>query len=199
MAVVITKAVSEQFDQNVTDNSGGQNVLGLALAADPEAARLFAPRPLTFSVEFTTTGSETVAIASAVMNLSTLGVLFPANTQRLIKLRHWSRRGSITDQGYVERVFTVKGAATFGTVLVGGQITGAFSVGLATSPDTLIAHANLAAGGEFGIPFVGIDATVGLFVVGYTAATAAVQTSLTVNVRNRIEVVVDPLVVLPVF
>lgn len=199
MAVVITKAVTELFDVNITDTGGGAAAFKAAQADDPEALRLFMPRPMTFSTEFTTTGGETVAIASAVMNLSTLGVAFPANTARLIRLRHWSRRGSITDQGYVERVFLVKGAATFGTVLVGGQITGAFSVGLATSPDTLIAHANLAAGGEFGIPFVGIDAAVGLFVVGYTAATAAVQTALAVNVRNRIEVVVDPLVTLPIF
>lgn len=196
MAVVITRAVAEVYDPNVTDNSGGLNVLGLAIGGDIEAGRLFAPRPLTFMCEFTTTGSETVAAASSVMNLSTLGVPFPANTMRNIRMRMWSRRAAAADSGYVERVFCVKGAATLATITVAGQITGAFSVGLATEPDTLVAFMNTAT--DFGIPFAASDAT-GVFIVGYTADTTAIQTSLTVNVRNRIEVLVEPLVAIPVF
>lgn len=196
MPVTITKPVNELFDPDVTDSSGGFALLSAINNNDPEAARCFGLRPLTFSVEFTTTGSETVAIGSAVMNLSTLGVAFPANSLRVIRVRMWSRRAAAADSGYVERVFLVKGAATLGAITVAGQITGAYTVGLATEPDTLVALMNTAT--DFGIPFVAADAN-GVFVVGYTADTTAIQTALTINARNRIEVLVEPLVALPTF
>jgi hypothetical protein len=200
MAVIITKPVTEQYDVNVTDNSGGQNVLGLALAADPEAARLFAPRPLTFSAEFTALGDEAQTLAALQpVNLTGLGVLFPAGTMRNIRTRCWSKRAAATNAGYVERVTVVQGGAP---PTLPALVTLAGSLDNGSNDNRAIVQTNnlnSAPGApQYGAGVVSLDGT--NVIVGFQnflGSTGAV--TATVGCRVRLEVIVDPLVVIPVF
>jgi hypothetical protein len=200
MAVVITKPVTEVYDQNVVDNSGGSNLLALAQAGDPEAARYFSTRPLTFTCEGQCVGNEAVTIALlAPVNLTTLGVLFPASSVRNIRCRVWSRRAAAAEAGYTEKWYSVAGGAT---PTIAPDATLAAIIAAANNPAAAvrIPNNNSAAAPHYGEGIVIMDAVattnviVGVQnIVGLTnvAGTATLM-------RWRLEVWVDSLVILPV-
>lgn len=200
MAVVVTRAVAETFDPNVTDSSGGFALLQAALNNDPEAARRYAQRPFTFIAEGQCVGNEAVTIALlAPVNLTTLGVLFPASSLRNIRCKVWSRRATVANAGYTEKWYTVIGGTT---PSVAPDATLAAIVAAANNPAAAvrIPNNNSAAAPEYGEGIVIMDAVattnviVGVQnIVGLTnvAATATLM-------RWRLEVYVDPLVILPV-
>lgn len=202
MALIITKAVTELYDTNVTDSSGGAGAFKAAQADDPEALRLFAPRPLTFSAEGTSLGNEAVTLALlAPVNLTALGVLFPASTLRNIRVRCWSRRVTVAEAGYSERIFTVIGGAT---PSIPPRFTLAAGLTAANDPQLIIGipNNNSAAAPEYGEGVVIMDAVATASVIvgvqNFLGTTNAAVTT-TVGMRWRLEVVVDPLVSLPVF
>src|ERR1043166_7804548 len=113
MALTITRAVQEAFDANVTDSSGGFALLKAIENNDPEAARYLAPRPFTFIAEGQSVGNEAVTLALlAPINLTALGVTFPASSMRNIRTKVWSRRATVANAGYCEKLWTVIGGAT---------------------------------------------------------------------------------------
>ena len=200
MALTITKAVTETYNQNLVDSAGGLQFLAALNNADPAAARMLGPKPFTFSAEGTSVGNEAVTIALlAPVNLTTLGVLFPASSQRAICTRVWSRRQTVAQAGYVEKWYTVVGGAT---PTVDPQSSVAAGLAAVSYPDISIAtpNNNSAAAPEYGIGVVIMDAvaTTNVIVgVQNILGTTAVVTSAT-SLRWRIEVLVLPLVVQPV-
>jgi hypothetical protein len=200
MAVVVTRPVGELFDSNVTDNSGGYTLLAAALNNDPEAARLFAARPFTFVTEGQNVGNEAVTIALlAPVNLTLLGVAFPASSQRTIRTRVWSRRATVANCGYVEKVWTVIGGTT---PSVAPDITVAAALAAVNEPSVVAAtpNNNSASAPEYGTGIVIMDAvaTTNVIVgVQNLLGTTRAATSATL-LRWRLEVIVDPLVILPV-
>lgn len=200
MALTITRAVAESFDPNVTDSSGGQALLAAALNADPEAARRFAQRPFTFVAEGQSVGNEAVTLALlAPINLTALGVTFPASSMRLIRTKCWSRRATVNNAGYAEIPWIVIGGATPSVV---PAFTLAAGLTAANNPQLItgIPNNNSATAPEYGEGIVIMDAVattnviVGVQnIVGTTNAAASATL-----MRWRLEVLVDPLVILPV-
>lgn len=201
MALVITKPVTELYDTNVTDNSGGLNILAGLNNADPEAARIIQPRPYTFVAEGTSLGNEAVTKALlAPVNLTLLGVQFPASSCRLIKTKVWSRLAAVASCGYTERHFLVVGGAT---PSIPNAITVAAALAAVNEVKMPVAvpNNNSAAAPEYGVGVVIMDAvSTNEVIVGVQnilgtnfAATA------TAGMRWRLEVTVDPLVSIPVF
>lgn len=189
MAPSITKAVTENFDPNVTDSSGGAALLGAAQASDPEAARYLSPRPFTFSIEGVTSAADAGIVANAFVRLGVSGVLFPADSFRRIITRTWSRRAiaTPTDSGYVEKIIYVAGAAT---PTVKQDTTGALSAATAIP----VAFLNNAT--DLTLPFA-VGEVGGVFLVMQNVATTALQTAIVSGgngVRWRCEVTVDTLV-----
>jgi hypothetical protein len=132
------------------------------------------------------------------VNLTGLGVTVPAGTMRNSRTRLWSKRAAATNAGFAEMLFTVQGAATPTLPLVVTTIQG--SDGFATDARRVAASPNggAAATPEYAVGMLALDSTnliVGVRnLLGTTGATTA-----TAGMRWRLEVLVDPLVPLPVF
>lgn len=193
MALAITRAITETFDPNFTDNTGGFGVLQGSQNNLPAALRRLLPLP-TFTTECTTTGSETTVIANTICTLGALGVSFPLGALRLVRVRAYSRI-TTANGGMVERWFAFRGAATLGTVTqpadgtVMGTAVTTFAVPVALRFD----------GTNFGMPQAGIDATAGPFITIFSTAVGDTGTAATVNARHAVEIYVEPLIVLPAF
>lgn len=202
MALVITAPVVQQFDPNVTDASGGLSILAAINNADPEAARLLITRPLTFVAEGTSLGNEAVTLALlAPINLTALGVTFPANSSRCIKVRCWSKRITQANSGYTEKVYMVQGGAT-PSIPNESTLAGALGNG-ANDPKAIVQspNNNSAAAPEYagGVVILDAVATTNVIVgvqnfLGSTGAATA-----TPGIRWRLEVLVDTLVTQPIF
>jgi uncharacterized membrane protein YjgN (DUF898 family) len=190
MALVITAPNTLVYDPNVVDSSGGFAILAASNNNDQEALARLLELP-TFQSEVTTTGGESVAIAFSVATLAALGVAFPLGSIRNVRVRVYSRI-TTANGGYTERTFTFRGAATIGTVSLvadGTTLATAFTVQSAISFD----------GTNFGIANAGVDGTSGPFITVFSAATGTLTTAAAVNARHRVEVYVDPLVILNAF
>jgi hypothetical protein len=200
MALTITRPVGETFDVNVTDSSGGFQLVAAALNNDPEAARRFLLRPVTFIAEGQSVGNEAVTLALlAPVNLTTLGVTFPASSVRNIRTRVWSRRATVANCGYVEKLWTVIGGTT---PSVAPDTSVAAALAAVSEPSVIAAtpNNNSAAAPEYGTGIVIMDAvaTTNVIVgVQNLLGTTRAATSATL-MRWRLEVFVEPLVVLPV-
>jgi len=200
MALTITRAVQEAFDANVTDSSGGFALLKAIENNDPEAARYLAPRPFTFIAEGQSVGNEAVTLALlAPINLTALGVTFPASSMRNIRTKVWSRRATVANAGYCEKLWTVIGGAT---PSVAPDSTVAAALAALNEPSVIAAtpNNNSASAPEYGTGIVIMDAvaTTNVIVgvqnlVGTTRATASATL-----MRWRLEVVVEPLLIIPV-
>lgn len=200
MALTITKAVTETYDQNVTDSSGGLALLGAAQAADPEAARYFAPRQFTFTAEGQSVGNEAVTLALlAPVNLTLLGVAFPASSLRNIRCRVWSRRAAVANAGYSEKWYTVIGGAT---PSIAPDTTLAAALAAINNPAAAvrIPNNNSASAPEYGEGIVIMDAVATTnVIVGVQNILGTTNAAVTATLlRWRLEVFVDSLVSLPV-
>lgn len=201
MAIVVTAPVVQLFDPNVTDASGGQSILAAINNADPEAARLLQARPFTFVAEGQSIGTEAVTIALlAPVNLTLLGVTFPASSVRLIRTRVWSRRATVAQAGFCEVPWLVVGGAT-PSVLAGFTV----AAGLTALNDPQLIT---------GIPNNNDNATTPNYGKGIVVMDPVATTNVIVGVQNilgttnapttatlmrwRLEVFVDTLVSLPV-
>lgn len=200
MALTITKAVTESYDSTITDSNGGLAFLAALNNANPQAARLLGPKPFTFSAEGTSVGNEAVTLALlAPVNLTTLGVLFPASSLRQILCRVWSRRQTVAQCGYSERMYTVVGGAT-PTIDPDDTIAAALAATNDNRAAWRTANNNSAGAPEYGEGVVIMDAVattnviVGVQNILGTTNAAVTATSL----RWRLEVLVLPLVGMPV-
>lgn len=200
MALTITAPCVELYDQNVTDASGGFALLAAVHNSDPEAARLLAPRQFTFSAEGQSVGNEAVTLALlAPINLTLLGVAFPASTQRTIYTKVWSRRATVANCGFVWKAWTVIGGTT---PSIAPDTSVAAALAAVSEPSVIAAtpNNNSAAAPEYGTGIVIMDAvsTTNVIVgVQNLLGTTRAATSATL-MRWRLEVLVDPLVILPV-
>lgn len=202
MALVITAPVVQQFDANVTDASGGLSLLAAVNNADPEAARVIAPRPFTFVAEGTSLGNEAVTLALlAPVNLTALGVTFPANSSRCIKVRCWSKRVTQANSGYTEKVYMVQGGAT-PSIPNESTLAGALGNG-SNDPKAIVQlpNNNSAAAPEYAAGVVIMDAVATTNVIvgvqNFLGSTGAA--TVTAGIRWRLEVVVDPIVSQTIF
>lgn len=104
MAITLSGPIVGTYDPAITDSAGGFNLLKQIENAYPPAMNAGALRPVTFVAEGTSVGNEAVTIALlAPINLTTLGVVFPADSIRVIKTRVWSRRASAANAGFAEK------------------------------------------------------------------------------------------------
>lgn len=196
MALTITTPVQGSFDPNITDGGGGFSLLSQASLNDPEAAALYRARPFTFFAEGTSVGNEAVTLALlAPINLTALGVLFPASSVRVIKTKVWSRRNAVANCGFVEKWWTVIGGAT---PSIAPDTTVAAALAAVNEPSVICAtpNNNSAAAPEYGTGIVIMDAvsTTNVIVgVQNLLGTTRAATSATL-IRWRLEVTVDPLV-----
>ncbi len=196
MALTITTPVQGLFDPNVTDGAGGFSILSQVNNNDPEAAQLLKARPTTFFAEGTSVGDEAVTLALlAPINLTALGVTFPASSLRNIRCRCWSRRNAVANAGYTEKWYTVIGGAT---PSIAPDATLAAIVAAANNPAAAvrIPNNNSAAAPHYGEGIVIMDAVattnviVGVQnIVGLTNVAASATL-----IRWRLEVFVDSLV-----
>lgn len=200
MAITITKAVTESYDSTITDSNGGLAFLAALNNANPQAARLLSPKPFTFSAEGTSVGNEAVTLALlAPVNLTSLGVVFPASSLRQILCRVWSRRQTVAQCGYSEKMYTVIGGAT---PSISPEATTVLA--LSAINDNAVAwrtpNNNVVLTPQYGEGIVIMDAVattnviVGVQNIDPTTNGAVTATSL----RWRLEVLVMPLVSLPV-
>jgi hypothetical protein len=200
MAIVISGPIVGLFDPNVVDSVGGIGLLAAVNNADPEAAALFSPRPYTFVAQGQSVGNEAVTLALlAPINLTALGVVFPASSQRTIRTRVWSRRATVANCGFVEKIWTVIGGAT---PSVAPDSTVAAALAALNEPSVIAAtpNNNSASAPEYGTGIVIMDAvSTASVIVGVQnlLGTTRAATSATL-LRWRLEVLVDPLVILPV-
>jgi hypothetical protein len=200
MALTITTPVQGLFDPNVTDSNGGFGILGAINNNDPEACRLLIPRPFTFFAEGQSVGNEAVTLALlAPINLTSLGVTFPAGSQRTIYTKVWSRRATVANCGFVWKAWTVIGGAT---PSVAPDTTVAAALAAISEPSVIAAtpNNNSAAAPEYGTGIVIMDAvaTTNVIVgVQNLLGTTRAATSATL-MRWRLEVFVDSLVNQPV-
>lgn len=200
MAIVLSGPIVGVFDPNITDASGGYNLISQVHNNYPPAANAFSVRPYTFVAEGQSVGNEAVTLALlAPINLTALGVAFPASTQRLIRTKVWSRRGTVNQCGYVEKVWTVIGGAT---PSIAPDATVAAALAALSEPSVIAAtpNNNSASAPEYGTGIVIMDAvSTASVIVGVQnlLGTTRAATSATL-IRWRIEVLVDPLVTLPV-
>lgn len=201
MALIITQPVLGLFDPNVTDGAKGFSLLSQINNADAEAGALLAARPLTFFAEGTSLGNEAVTLALlAPINLTALGVTFPAGTSRLIKTKVWSKRAAAANGGYTERHYLVNGAAT---PTIPNEITVAAALAAVNDPKMPVAipNNNSAGAPEYGVGVVIMDAvaTTNVIVGVQNILGTTLAATATPGMRWRLEVLVDPLVQIPVF
>jgi hypothetical protein len=200
MAIVLAGPIRGTFDPAVTDSSGGFNLLAGVNNNYPPASNAAGLRPITFVAEGQSVGNEAVTIALlAPINLTALGVPFPASSQRNITTRVWSRRATVAQAGFVEKVWTVIGGAT---PSVAPDLTVAAALAAVNEPSVVKAtpNNNSASAPEYGTGIVIMDAvaTTNVIVgVQNLLGTTRAPTSATL-LRWRLEVLVDPLVILPV-
>lgn len=203
MAIVITAPIVEVFDPNIVDSAGGFALLAAANNNNPAAVRRLFGGP-TFTVEFTGLGNEALAIATnLIANLTTLGVTVPAGTMRNIRTKCWSKRAAATNAGFTQMTFSVQGAAppTL-TTAVTLSATPSFYSDIIPSNDlhTEVGASNLASAGAptYGRAELYIES--GSLCIGFAnrepVAGALTSTS---GARCKVEIFIDPLVVLPVF
>lgn len=196
MAIVLSGPVVGTYDPSITDSAGGFALLKQAENAYPPALNAIAQRPVTFVAEGTSIGNEAVTIALlAPINLTLLGVLFPANSIRNIRTRVWSRRAAAANAGYCEKWWTVNGAAT-PTIAPDGTIAAQLAAINENSQPVATPNNNSASAPEYGIGQVVMDpvATTNVIVgVQNILATTRAATSATL-IRWRLEVWVDALV-----
>jgi hypothetical protein len=200
MAIAISGPILGTYDPNITDGSGGFNLFKQIENRYDPAVNASGNRPFTFIAEGQSVGNEAVTLALlAPINLTALGVVFPASSLRNIRCRTWSRRATVANAGYTEKWYTVIGGAT---PSIAPDATLAAIVAAANNPAAAvrIPNNNSAAAPEYGEGIVIMDAVattnviVGVQnIVGLTnvAATATLM-------RWRLEVWVDTLVALPV-
>ena len=199
MAIALSGPVRGTYDPNITDGSGGFNLLAQAGLNYPPAVNAAALRPITFVAEGTSIGNEAVTIALlAPINLTTLGVLFPANSQRLIKTRVWSRRAAAANSGFCEKWWTVNGGAT-PTIAPDSTVAAALAALNEPSVVSATPNNNSASAPEYGTGMVVMDpvATTNVIVgVQNLLGTTRAATSATL-IRWKLEVLVDALVAIP--
>ncbi len=199
MAIVLSGPVRGTFDPNFVDASGGFNLLGGVNNNVPAAANLFGPRPLVFVAEGVSVGNEAVTIALlAPINLTLLGVPFPANSQRVIRTRCWSRRAAAANSGFCERIYTVNGAAT-PTIAPDTSLAAALA---ALNEPAVVARTpnnNSAGAPEYGTGIVIMDAVATTnVIVGVQNILGTTNAAVTATlIRWKLEVLVDALVMLP--
>ncbi len=200
MAIVLTGPIVGTYDPNIQDGSGGFNLLKQAELAYPPAMNALAIRPVTFIAEGQSVGNEAVTLALlAPINLTALGVLFPASSVRNIRTRVWSRRATVNQCGYVEKLWTVIGGATPSVV---PDLTVAAALAAVNEPSVIAAtpNNNNAAAPEYGTGIVIMDAvSTSSVIVGVQnlLGTTRAATSATL-MRWKLEVFVEPLVTAPV-
>lgn len=198
MAIVLAGPVIGTFDPNITDSLGGFGLLAQVDNNYPPANNAAGIRPFTFQAIGQSIGNEAVTLALlAPINLTALGVVFPAGTLRNIRTRVWSRRGTVNNSGYVEKVWTVIGGAT---PSVAPDLTVAAALAAVNEPSVVAAtpNNNSASAPEYGTGIVIMDAvsTTNVIVgVQNLLGTTRAATSATL-LRWQLEVFVDPLVVL---
>jgi hypothetical protein len=200
MALIITTPVQGAYDQNIVEG-GGLNVLAGLNNSDPDAAKILQPRPATFFAEGTSLGNEAVTLALlAPINLTALGVLFPASSCRLIKTKVWSRLAAAASCGYTERHFLVVGAAT-PTIPNAITVAAALAAVNEVKMPVAIPNNNSAGAPEYGVGVVIMDAvsTTNVIVGVQNILGTTFAATATAGMRWRLEVTVDPLVQIPVF
>lgn len=200
MAIVLAGPVTGTYDPSITDGSGGFNLYKQGENAYPPALNALALRPLTFLARGQSVGNEAVTLALlAPINLTALGVLFPAGSIRNIKTRVWSRRAAVANAGYCERIYTVIGGAT-PSVAPDTSVAAALA---ALNEPAVIARTpnnNSAAAPEYGTGIVIMDAvSTTNVIVGVQNILGTTNAAVTATLmRWRLEVHVDPLVELAV-
>lgn len=196
MAIAISGPIVGTYDPSIVDSAGGYNLFKQVENAYQPAVNAAAQRPVTFIADGVSIGNEAVTIALlAPINLTLLGVLFPANTVRNIRTRVWSRRAAAANAGFAEKIWTVNGGAT-PTIVPEGTVAAAIA---ATSYPNWVAatpNNNSAGAPEFGVGQVVMDvvSTTNVLVgVQNVLGTTNAPTSATL-IRWRLEVLVDALV-----
>lgn len=196
MAIAISGPIVGTYDPSITDSAGGFTLFKQIENAYPPAVNAGSQRPVTFIAEGVSIGNEAVTIALlAPINLTLLGVLFPANSVRNIRTRVWSRRASAANAGFAEKIWTVNGAAT-PTIPPESTVTGAPAV--LSYPNWVAATPNNASASapEYGVGQVVMDlvSTTNVLVgVQNVLGTTNAATSATL-IRWKLEVFVDALV-----
>jgi hypothetical protein len=200
MVVLASGPLFGAYDPNITDSVGGIGLIAAVNNADPEASNRFAPRPITFTWDGTCLGDEALTVAAAVpINLTGLGVTFPVGTMRNIRVRCWSKRAAATNAGYTEKIYTVQGGAP-PTLPALVTLAGSLDNGANDNRALIqINNLNSAPGApQYAAGVLALDGTnVVCGVQNYLGSTAAV--TATPGIRVRLEVLVDPLVILAVF
>lgn len=200
MAIVLSGPIRGTFDPNITDGSGGFNLNAQAENNYAPAVNATGLRPMTFVAEGQSVGNEAVTIALlAPINLTLLGVGFPASSLRNIRTRCWSRRATVANCGYCERIYTVIGGAT-PSIAPDTSVAAALA---ALNEPAIVARTpnnNSAAAPEYGTGIVIMDAVATTnVIVGVQNILGTTNAAVTATlIRWRLEVLVDPLVALPV-
>lgn len=200
MAIVLAGPITGTYDPNITDGSGGFNLFKQIENAYPPAVFAGALRPVTFVAEGQSVGNEAVTLALlAPINLTSLGVLFPASSLRNIRTRVWSRRATVNQCGYCERLYTVIGGAT---PSVGLDTTVAAALAALNEPAVIARtpNNNSASAPEYGTGIVIMDAvSTTNVIVGVQNILGTTNAAVTATLmRWRLEVWVEPLVSLAV-
>lgn len=199
MVVALSGPIFGTYDPSIVDASGGFNLYKQAENAYPPAVNAVGNRPVTFVAELTCLGNEAMTVVGLQpFNLTALGVLFPVGTLRNIRTRCWSKRSTAILAGFVEKVFTVQGGAppTLQTASSAAQ-----SIDNAANDARCPIQVTNNAGGatpEYAHGHLALDgANIIVGVQNFLGTTGAL--TVTAGIRCRLEVLIDPLVTLPVF
>lgn len=200
MAIVIAGPVAGTFDPSITDSAGGFNLQAQVDNNYPPASNAAGLRPFTFVAQGQSVGNEAVTLALlAPINLTALGVTFPASSLRNIRTRVWSRRATVANCGYVEKLWTVIGGAT---PSVAPDLTVAAALAAVNEPSVIAAtpNNNSASAPEYGTGIVIMDAvSTASVIVGVQNLLGTTRAATTATLmRWRLEVFVEPLVQLAV-
>lgn len=200
MAIALSGPIKGTFDPNITDSSGGFNLQAQVANNYPPASAAAGLLPVTFTAEGQSVGNEAVTLALlAPINLTALGVPFPASSVRNIRTRVWSRRAAVANCGFVEKLWTVIGGAT-PSVAPASTVAAALAALYEPSVIAATPNNNSASAPEYGTGIVIMDAvaTTNVIVgVQNLLGTTRAATSATL-MRWRLEVFVEPLIMLPV-
>jgi hypothetical protein len=200
MAIVLSGPIVGTYDPNITDSSGGFNLASQVELNYPPAVNASGLRPVTFVAEGQSVGNEAVTLALlAPINLTALGVVFPASSVRNIRTRVWSRRAAVANCGFCERIYTVIGGAT-PSIAPDTSLAAALA---ALNEPAVVARTpnnNSAGAPEYGTGIVIMDAvSTTNVIVGVQNILGTTNAAVTATLmRWRLEVFVDPLVSLPV-
>lgn len=200
MAIVLAGPIVGTYDPSITDSAGG---FALAQAVEnnyPPAVNAASQRPVTFVAEGQSIGNEAVTIALlAPINLTLLGVLFPASSVRNVRTRVWSRRAAVANCGYCERMYTVIGGAT-PSIAPDGAVAAQLAALNENARFAATPNNNNSAAPEYGTGIVIMDAvSTTNVIVGVQNILGTTNAAVTATLmRWRLEVFVDALVTLPV-